>query len=614
MSLFWKYRAIFLRYNGRFALGALALVVTNLMAVAIPWLIKDAVNRIQGLIHVPGALQALDVQITPILYQLLGLTVIMFIARVASRYCLVQAGRRIEFDLRNAVYGHLLKMPPSFFAVHPTGELMSRMTNDIEILRMLTSGGVMMGLNTVFVYIATIPAMVMISPKLTLWVFLVYPLVIFFVTRLSGRVRNWYYKVQDVLADISTIAQENFSGIAAIQAYAIEQAEYNRFVKSCTKYFETYRHLIKERVIMMLAFMILGGISYLVVLLIGGFEVIGHVIKLGDFVAFTLYLERVAWPTTAFGWTLSIFQQSGAAIQRIDDVLRETPSIVSPASPASPAPAHGHVEIKNLTFAYRNPYIKDAPDARTILDHITLDIPAGSTVAFVGPIGCGKSTLLRLIAHLYEIESGHIFLDGVDITQLALSELRGRIVMMPQHNFLFSTTVAHNIAYGKPEGAEDHAQFVIPVAEAAGVHTDIMHFPNQYGTLVGERGILLSGGQRQRVSLARALMSHVNLRDACVLVLDDPFSNVDAGLEREIIQAIEDRRLLKDKTTLFATHRFSMVRRADFVVLMSHGRIAETGTHEQLLRTSELYQKLTQLEELRQDWGFEEMPRPEAPA
>lgn len=623
-----KYRSLFLKHKVPFALGILALLATNAAGALIPGLIQQAIDLLDATKTGQSLGSANTMAIfEKLLLEMAGLAILVFIARLCSRYWIIGAGQRLEYDVRNRLYRHLLNMPSSFFSANPSGELMSRMTNDVESLRMMIGGGIMLGFNTLFVYCTTLPMMIRISPTLTILAFILYPLGVFALTKLSTQVKSLYYQVQDVLGKISSDLQENFTGIAVIQAYVKEDIENQRMKKASQEYLSIYQRLIQKRVLLMMIFIILGGLSYLAVLSFGGWQVIDHKMTLGGFIAFTLYLERIAWPTASMGWTISTIQQGTAALTRVDDILSQESTITSVESPLLlPQPSRGEIRIEQLDFAYENPYFQkrtenlanakamgsdedadpyhpfekqETPREDLVLKNIHLFIPSGNTVAIVGPIGAGKSTLLRLLPRLLEVPQKAIYLDDVDITQVSLSELRHTVSFMPQQSYLFSTTVGQNIVFHNPETfATLKDTMVVPLADVASIHEDVLGMANQYETIVGERGQMLSGGQRQRVSMTRTLLQS-QLIDAPILILDDPFSQVDAGTEERIINALDARKLFANKTTLFATHRMSMVQKADWVILMNHGEIVATGTHQELLTTQPLYQQLQRQDDLR---------------
>jgi ATP-binding cassette subfamily B protein len=601
----WQYRHLLLRYKPELIGGVVALVLTNLLSISVPWLVKLAVDTLQQeeLLH-----QHNREGLYTYLLAILGVSLAMLVIRIVSRQLLLGIGRKMEYDLRNKLYGHLLTMPPSYFLANPTGELMSRLTNDVTAIRYLTGGGIMLGINTLLAYCTTFPMMALISPRLTLYAFLLFPLGIYIMRRLSGLVKQHYYTVQDVLGDISTVAQENLSGIGVIQSYAKEPVEARRFNQVCTSYYTSYVKMVKCRIWLFLVMAMVSGLSLLVVLTEGGREVITGQLDLGGFIAFTLYLERLAWPTMALGWALSTFQQGAASIDRIDEVLSTRSTLAEPTAQPVPEDWQPHtLRFENVTFQFQNPYgsphhdnsqkpallPSEVPQESWGLQEITLEIPSGTTVAVVGPVGSGKSTLLSLVPRLLEVGEGQVFLGDLDITRLPLETLRATIAFMPQHSFLFSSTVTKNIAYGRPEASQS---LVESFAQLAQLHEEVGQFEHQYQTIVGERGVILSGGQRQRVSLARTLMV-----EKPVLILDDPFSHLDAETEQTILETLAERKTFQNKITLFATHRFSLVQQADWVVLMDAGRVVDVGPHEALLTRQPLYRKLNRLERLRQE-------------
>lgn len=559
--------------------GILCLLFTNLMAANIPLQVKQVIDRLthHQAEHAVGTLIWIGVIITG-----------MFIVRVISRYCLIGVGRRIEFDVRMNLYRHLLGMPRSFFDEQQTGELMSRLTNDLTALRMFLGGGVMLLVNVAFAYLIILPFMAMLSWRLTLFAFLLYPIVVTTMRFLSRRVKALSHEVQDRLGELTAVAQENFSGISVIQSYVKEPEESRRFYDASRQYFEANTQLVKSRALLYILIAMVSGFSILVVVGEGGREVIVKDITLSSFAAFMLYLERLSWPTVSFGWILSTFQQGRAAIERINEIFQYQPTITDRlADPALKVIPSGSIMVKNLSFRYDRPYAETPDDTEKplILRNLSFEIKPGELVALVGPIGSGKTTLLHLLVRLYETPENTIYINDIAIERYPLEVLRHEMTLMPQSTFLFSATIFENIAYVDPNLPLDD---VTPMAQVAQIHSEIMTFPKTYQTVVGERGVTLSGGQRQRSTLARTLLMAPQ-----ILLLDDPFSNVDSETEETIIQALFERKLLKHKTTVFASQRFALVRRADkIIVLDESGRIDAIGTHDDLIQTSALYQSL----------------------
>lgn len=601
-TTWWRYRHMLFRYKGRLFWGILTLVVTNGLGVYIPWLVRAVIDALET-----AKITVASADLYGTLLTILGVSLVMLLTRIISRQFLLGIGRLLEYDLRNALYGKMLTLPPSYFSAHPTGDLMSRMTNDVTAIRFMTGGGIMLTFNTALAYLASFPMMMAISPRLTVYALLIFPLGILLMRKISTQVKNHYFAVQEILGDLTTLTQENLSGMRVIQSYAKEPVESGRFLAQCTDYLNAFIRLVDVRVWLFLVMVMVSGASMLVVLWQGGSEVLAQQMDLGGYVAFTLYLERLAWPTMALGWALSTFQQGAASLDRIDAVLSATSTIKDPAQETS-APKQALTEplslsIRDLSFQFLNPYRKASGETeppatattRFALKNITLEFPPGSTVAFVGTVGAGKTTLLSLLPRLLEVPRGTLFISGQDILDIPLEVLRSHIAFMPQSSFLFSTSVADNIAYGKPKSPQETIQ---SYAELTQIHPEILNFHAQYDTLVGERGVILSGGQRQRIALARTLLVEPD-----ILILDDPFSHLDSVSEKNIIDAIEARNAFGDKITLFSTHRFALVQHADWVVLMDQGQVIATGTHQALLETQPLYQRLNRLDELREALG-----------
>jgi len=630
--LIQRNRALFLPCKVELIWGVLTLTLTNVFGIAIPLQIKMAVDELQSLLgasaHHGQNLQGIQWQaFNTHLFIIALLALFALLSRIASRVYLLGAGRRVEFLLRQHLFDHLLGMPASYYAAHPSGELLSRVGNDVDATKSIFGGGVMLGLNTILAYVLTLPLIFSLNWPLALATFTLYPLIIMAVRSLNKHLRKGFGEAQAVLADISQSAQESLAGIGVIQAYAMETGEIKRFTGICDKYRGVYYGLIHYRILMFIFLAALSGFSMLLVLILGGRQVMLHHLDWGGFVAFTMYLEQLAWPTMALSYTLSIYQQGRAALERIDSVLHTEPTIKSPEvvdkSPLeSDLTDKPCLEFRHLNFRYQNAYLSESAEnkSRLILNDVSLQIQSGETIGIVGPVGSGKSTLLRLLPHLYEVSKGSIFLDGIDITQMPLHELRSRMVLMPQNSFLFSSTVDRNIAFGHSRmdyfentlesrtkvDIDTHAD-ILEIAEIAAVSGDIEKLPQQYKTIVGERGLVLSGGQRQRVALARTLLA-----ESEILILDDPFSNIDADTEQRILTALEARKTFSNRTTLIATHRFSLLALCDRVALMDQGQLLAIASPEELMETQPLYRQLAQLQNLRTqlaDWELvQEMP------
>lgn len=604
-QLAWQYRELLLKYKWRLIIGFMALIITNSLGVTIPLLIKQTINRLNtGLFFADK-----ERFFWENLGLILGISFVVLIVRVLSRQMILGIGRILEFELRNKLYAKILTMPPSYFAVNPTGELMSRMTNDVTAIRYMTGGGVMLLLNAFLAYLTSVPMMWGISPALTLSALIVFPLGILLLKQLIPHIQQHYLKVQEILGEMSTLTQENFSGIRVIQSFGKEETEARRFLGYCKRYLSAFIKLVDVRVWMVLVVVMMSGFSTLFILAIGGYQVITQEINLGGYVAFTLYLERLAWPTMAFGWALSTFNQGLVSLGRIHGVLSTASSIDDTNVILNSETARNlettklgknHLEIRHLNFQYENPYQTQletnsgpASNKPFQLTDVNLSILGGQTVALVGPVGSGKSTLLSIFARLVEVPENSVFLDTFDITKMPLKTLRSHIGFMPQSSFLFSTSIQENIRLGQPQADQNTVERYANIVQ---MHPEIMNFPEQYNTLVGERGVILSGGQKQRLALARTLLIEPD-----ILILDDPFSHLDAISEANIIDTLKQRKAIESRTTIFSTNRFALLEHADTIVLMNEGKIVAQGTHQALLENEPLYRQLNQINALQEE-------------
>jgi len=570
--------ATYLRPHWKKAMwGITALFLVNALGVYIPILIRNVVDDLQVAID-------FDQVQNQVLF-IFVLASIMWGIRMISRIFIFGVGRQVEFDLKQKIFNHLLTLEPSYFSESTVGDLINRSTSDVDNIRRLLGFAVLSIANTIFAYGLTLPVMLAINLRLTLLSISVYPLMLILVQVFSGKLRDQQMKLQEKLSNISDLIQEDLSGISLIKIYAQEENERKAFANYNNELFEANLDLAKTR---NLLFPILGGIaslSFLILLGVGDQYITSGELSIGNFVALILYVERLVFPTALLGFTITAYQRGEVSIARIEAILSVEPRIKDPLkSLPLPSPVQGSLSASHLTYSY--------PRSKSLaLDDVNFMIQPGETVAIVGPIGSGKTTLANAIPRLLDIKMDQLFIDGQDITQLRLSDLRSAIAYVPQESFLFSTSIQNNIAYGNPLAEQLEIE---KAAKMAKIHDEILNFPKQYETLVGERGIQLSGGQRQRTALARAL-----LVDAPILILDDALSSVDNQTATEILQNLKIGTYRK--TVIFISHQMSAAAMADRIFVMDQGQIIQTGTHTQLVAQKGLYQTLwnqNQLEEL----------------
>lgn len=597
-------------YRRSYLLGGLALLGTNFFALLIPWLLKLAIESFQAR-PAPGH--------APSYYALIIIlaAICQGVIRIFSRTTLLHAARKIEYLIREELYGRLTSLDLPYFSRERTGDILSRFANDLTNVRMLIGFGILNVINTFIVYAAALALMVRISPLLTLWAVIPFPVMIFVVKRISASMFRRSKSAQEELARLSGKIEENVSAATLIRSYCREGGEIAAFGKVSEDYLASNMAMARLRGLMIPIMAATGALGTLIILFIGVKKVIYGSMTLGDFVAFNGYLAMLIWPTIMMGWILNLMQRGAASMSRISHILDARAAIVDPAEPASLDTIEGEIEFRNLSFTYDPDTTTSSPPSpspsmgqRTegrfwpqargdeegpaekkdlILNDISLRITKGMKVGIAGPVGSGKSTLAKLIPRLYPVPDGALFIDGTDVNKLPLSQLREAIGFVPQESFLFSRTVAENIGYGR-EGATTWE--IENAAEMAGLAADLDRLPSGYDTLLGERGVTLSGGQRQRAAIARAI-----IRNPAILILDDPLSAVDTRTEEAILANLAG--YYGDRTVLIVSHRLSALRDCDLIVLLDRGKIVEQGNHGELLALDGRYAAIWLEQQLR---------------
>ncbi len=570
------------KYQATFWVGAVCVLCNNCVWILFPLVIRRAIDDLnQGvtlhkLLTYSGWLLA--VAGTKAIFQFL------------TRWILIGVSREIEFDLRNDLFTHLERLSYSFYQRTRTGDIMARATNDLNAVRMLVGPGIMYTANTVVFTAGALAFMLSISPRLTIFAFAPLPIVSIVVQYFGRKIHERFERIQAMFSDISAKAQENFSGARLIRAYVQEQAEIESFERENTEYIGRSLKLVRLMGMLWPTLETLLGLAVVIVLWIGGREVLLHRISVGSFVAFNTYMVQLTWPVISLGWVINIFQRGTASMGRIQNILAEQPEITNGGVPAKDAPTavHGEIEFRDLSFHYGQTFIAaergmgQVRGDENVLKSIDLRVPAGTSLAIVGPTGSGKSTLVSLIPRIYDAAPGSVLIDGRPIREFPLELLRRNIGFVPQETFLFSDTIRENIAFGTDNATDDDVR---RAAEAASIAAEIESFPDGYNTLVGERGLTLSGGQKQRTAIARAV-----IRNPRILVLDDALASVDTQTEDRILNHL--REIMEGRTTIFISHRVSTVRNADRIAVLHNGFIVEYGTHDELIERNGYYTAL----------------------
>jgi ATP-binding cassette, subfamily B, multidrug efflux pump len=561
------------RYRWGFVAGFFCILLNNGAWVLLPQVIRHAVDDLNT-----GVTSA---KLLHFAWQMLEVAAVRGLFLFLTRWIVIGISRDIEFDLRNDLFAHLETLSYSYYQRMRTGDIMARMTNDLNAVRMLLGPAIMYSANTLVFTAAALSFMWRISPKLTFYAFLPLPLVSVVVQYFGRRIHERFERIQAMFSDISARAQENFSGARVVRAYVQEEAEIALFEGANQEYVSRSLKLVRLMGMLWPTLELMLGLAVVLVLWIGGGEVLAGRMEIGGFAAFNIYMMQLTFPVIALGWVVNIFQRGTASVVRLNEILHERPGIKDGPEAAN-RQVEGEIEFRGLNFSY---------DGKTVLRDLNLKIPAGTSMAIVGPTGSGKTTLVNLIPRIYDAAPGMVLVDGRPIRDFSLASLRKNIGFVPQETFLFSDRIRENIALGV-ESATDKQ---IHEAEAVNIAQDIGSFPEQYQTMVGERGITLSGGQKQRTAIARAL-----IRNPRILILDDALSSVDTHTEDKILNHL--REVMQGRTTIFISHRVSTVRNADRIAVLHDGRVVESGTHDELLALngyySDLYNKQLLEEEL----------------
>jgi ATP-binding cassette subfamily B protein len=568
------------KYRRGFMVGTVCVLLLNAIAVQSPQVIRVALDYLEKGGRSTGKLGFYALV-------LVAIALSKGIFQFLTRWIVIGISRDIEFDLRNDLFRHLEQLSFPYYQRTRTGDIMARATNDLNAVRMLLGPAIMYSANTLVFTAGALIYMFRISPKLTLYTFLPLPVASIVIQYFGHQIHERFEKIQAMFSDISARAQENFSAARVIRAYAQEGAEVRQFEAANTEYINRSLPLARLMGLLWPTLELTLGLAVVLVLWLGGREVLLKRISVGDFAAFLTYMIQLTWPVIALGWVINIFQRGTASLKRIDEIMLEQPEITdSPAVTAAGSPEpelRGAIEFRRLTFGY---------NGTTVLHDVNLTIPEGTSLAIVGPTGSGKTTLVNLIPRVYDAAPGTVLIDGRPIRDFPIDFLRRSIGFVPQETFLFSDSVRENIAFGVEDATDEAAR---NAAEAANIAADIEGFPDQYATMVGERGLTLSGGQKQRTAIARAI-----IRNPRILILDDALSSVDTHTEDKILNHL--REIMRGRTTIFISHRVSTVRNADRIAVLHGGRIVELGTHDELIARdgyyTDLYNKQLLEEEL----------------
>jgi ATP-binding cassette, subfamily B, multidrug efflux pump len=543
-------------------------VLTNIFKVINPRIVQSAIDTLKA------SFQLASIRNDALL--IVGISFAQGFFLFLMRRTIIVASREIENDLRNDLFWKLEHLTPTFYNQMPTGDIMSRATNDMNAVRSVLGPGIAYSINTIMSFLFVIPMMLSISPKLTGIALIPFPVMAILVNRFGKAINKRYEKIQAQLASISTFVQENLSGISVIKSFTREKHQIRQFLGLNQDYMRKNLSYVRIYAAFHPSLMMIIGIATLLVLFGGGNLVINHTISIGELTAFMLYLGMLVWPSIALGWVIGLYQQGAASMKRIRLILDAEPDIHDGPYVLLSKKGKAEVEYRDLSFSYEG----DSP----VLSDINLKIASMQTVGVLGQTGSGKTTLVRLIPHLYPIERGRLFVNGQDINDYQLHSLRKAIGFVTQETFLFSDTIHNNISFARPDASQ---QEVEEAARIAAIHDEITEFPKGYDSLLGERGLNLSGGQKQRVSIARAILANPE-----ILILDDAFSALDTYTEENILTNLKD--VFPEKTVILISHRISTLQNSDRIIVLDEGKIVEEGTHKQLVALNGLYAQIHQ--------------------
>ncbi|HRB72476.1 MAG TPA: ABC transporter ATP-binding protein [Flavobacterium sp.] len=561
----------FIKYKYRFLIGIIITIVAQFFTLYTPKLVGDSIKALENSKLNPDTVRQLLMEN---IILVIVTTLIAGFLTFLMRQTLIVMSRHIEFDLKNEVFRQYENLSQNFYKKNRTGDLMNRISEDVGKVRQYVGPAVMYSINTFIRFAVVTVQMYIISPELTLYSLLPLPILAYSIFKISSEINKRSTTYQQNLSKLSTFTQEMFSGIRVIKAYSIENEKQDDFTALSHESKDKNMRLAKANALFGPLMILLIGASNLVVVYVGGMMYInGSIPDIGVIAQFILYINMLTWPVASLGWVSSMIQEAEASQKRINEFLKIKPEIQNTVPEHTPV--NGEITFENVTFTYEDTTI-------TALKNVNLQIKKGQTLAILGKTGSGKSTLLSLISRLYDVNEGAVKIDGSDIRDLNLFDVRNHIGFVPQDAFLFSDTIKNNIKFGNEEATDEE---VIDAAKKAVVHKNIVKFKNQYDTVLGERGITLSGGQKQRVSIARAL-----IKNAPILLLDDCLSAVDTETEEAILNNLMD--FCKDKTTIIVSHRVSSAKNADQIIILDNGKIIQQGTHNQLVNQDGYYKDL----------------------